>query len=585
VVSIIRWTIVCWVIVFWRLDYLGLIDDAAHYAQLTHEMLVRGSWLVPTLNAAPYIDKPVFFHWVQGLAFYLFGESEMSARLPSAFGVVGLFIVTRALGRRLVDAGTGERAWLMLATIPATFALGRTGYLDALFTLCLFGAVSALLVTALRAQPRWQYAGYVLLILAIMTKGPIALGLVAIFLGLAWLVGGECRTAVRAIDWRLGLALTVLGSAPWFVWMHGRFGDAFIRGYFVLGHLWYLSPRASGSSAEPGFYAEMFITVFFPWSLVAAGYLIDTIRGRLAGRRPPVEEGLLWLWIATVLVVFTVARFRVDRYIYPAAPACCLLAARAWTRAREEIGSRMFAATRVSIFGVALLLVVCGLVLGWRLPDLGLDVPAVGFLLPVILTVSGLALAIRLLRHDLRPPALMHAPIAALIAVYALVVAIGFPILERTQPLREVGTWLHTRSSAGDAIGLFGVERWRPTLRYYATHQLTTLNSEAEARAFLDAPGTRWLVTRRDSLAALAFDGRSAEIALAIPAVVGSRGAGVRRQIWSDVVVLRKRPRLVTPHADGAPPRQPPSHVGASIHRPHRRHARRHGRRPVGWDA
>jgi hypothetical protein len=245
----------------------------------------------------------------------------------------------------------------------------------------------------------------------------------------------------------------------------------------------------------------------------------------------------------------------------------------------------MFAATRVSIFGVALLLVVCGLVLGWRLPDLGLDVPAAGFLLPVILTVSGLALAIRLLRHDLRPPALMHAPIAALIAVYALVVAIGFPILERTQPLREVGTWLHTQSSAGDAIGLYGVERWRPTLRYYATHQLTTLDSETEARAFLDAPGTRWLVTRRDSLAALAVDGRSAEIALAIPAVVGSRGAGVRRQIWSDVVVLRKRPRPVAPSVDGAPPRQTPSHLGASQHRPHRRHARRHSRRRAGVEA
>ncbi len=586
IVSIIRWTIVCWVIVFWRLDYLSLVDDSAHYAQLTHEMLARGSWLVPTLNAAPYIDKPIFFHWLQALAFSAFGENELSARLPSALAVLGLFVLTRTFGRHLMDGRTGERAWLMLATIPATFALGRMGYLDALFTLCLFGAVGALLMASVGHRARWQHAGYALLVLAVMTKGPVAIGLVAIFLTLAWLAGGECRAAVRALEWRTGLALTVFGAAPWFVWMHGRYGDAFIRDYFVTGHLFYLSPRSSASSSASAFYVEMFVTVFFPWSLVAAGYLVDTIRGRLAGRRPPAAEQLLWLWIATVIAVFTLARFRVDRYIYPAAPACCLLAARAWLHAREDEERGAFAATRASIFGVALLFIVSGFVVGWRLPSLGLDVPAAGFLLPVILTVSGLALAIRLIRHRLRPPALMDAPIGALLAVYAIVIAIGFPVLERTRPIKQVGAWLHDQSSAGDAIGLYGIDRWQPTLRYYATRPLTRLESEDDVRAFLDAPGTRWLVTRREALASLPVDDRRAEIAMAVPAVMGSRGAGVRRQIWSDVVVVRKRELIGVPDSTGAPDRRAPRHVGASTGAPHRRlHARRRWRRSIGATA
>jgi hypothetical protein len=327
----------------------------------------------------------------------------------------------------------------------------------------------------------------------------------------------------------------------------------------------------------------MFITVFFPWSLVAAGYLVDTIRGWLAGRRPPVEDLLLWIWIATVILVFTIARFRVDRYIYPAAPACCLLAARAWLRARETAGSRAFAATRVSVLGVAVLFIACGAVLGWRLPDLGLDVPAAGFLLPVILIVSGLSLAMRQLRHGLRPPALMHAPIGALVAVYAIVVAIGFPILARTQPIKQVGTWLYARASAGDAIGVYRMDRWRPTLRYYATRPLTTLASDADARAFLDAPGTRWLVTRRDSLTSLAVDRRYAEIVLAVPAVVGSRGTGVRRQIWSDVVVLRKRTSLLAPDTTGAPRRRTAARPGASSGQSSAASATR--RRPRAFDA
>jgi hypothetical protein len=80
VIHALRWAVVCWVIVFWRMDYVALVDDGAHYAQLTREMLQQRSWLVPLLDGSPFIDKPVLFHWLQGLAFRLFGENEMAAR-------------------------------------------------------------------------------------------------------------------------------------------------------------------------------------------------------------------------------------------------------------------------------------------------------------------------------------------------------------------------------------------------------------------------------------------------------------------------------------------------------------------------
>ena len=38
----LRWTIICWIILFWKLRWLSLLDpDEAHYAQLTHEMIRR----------------------------------------------------------------------------------------------------------------------------------------------------------------------------------------------------------------------------------------------------------------------------------------------------------------------------------------------------------------------------------------------------------------------------------------------------------------------------------------------------------------------------------------------------------------
>ena len=47
--SISSWTLVCWVVVGWRLGYPSFWDpDEATYAQTTREMLAAHNWLVPT---------------------------------------------------------------------------------------------------------------------------------------------------------------------------------------------------------------------------------------------------------------------------------------------------------------------------------------------------------------------------------------------------------------------------------------------------------------------------------------------------------------------------------------------------------
>src|SRR3954469_24246175 len=95
------WIVIGWIVVFWRLGYASLLDpDEAHYAELTREMLHAKSWLVPLLDGAPYIDKPVLFHWLQGASFALLGETEFAARLPSALAALALFATIRWVGRK-----------------------------------------------------------------------------------------------------------------------------------------------------------------------------------------------------------------------------------------------------------------------------------------------------------------------------------------------------------------------------------------------------------------------------------------------------------------------------------------------------
>ena len=52
------------------------------YALIPREMLASGSWLTPTLNGVPYLDKPHLIYWLNLLAYKIFGVSDWVARLP-----------------------------------------------------------------------------------------------------------------------------------------------------------------------------------------------------------------------------------------------------------------------------------------------------------------------------------------------------------------------------------------------------------------------------------------------------------------------------------------------------------------------
>ena len=266
---------------FWKLSAPALMDpDEAHYAQLTREMLHAGNWMIPLLDGLPYIDKPVLFHWLQGLAIAMLGETETAMRLPSAIAAIALFWLTRWTGAQLFDERVGVRAWLMLATMPLTFLLGSIGVFDMVFTAFLFGAIAFALVAALRNRPRLQYVSYVLLSLAVMTKGPVALVLAGVFFLVGLACGRECRTALLSLRWMTGAVLAVLLSLPWFVWMYYALGWHFVHQYVLAGNLYYVTQPQSFSNRA--FNHTLYVSTFF-----AGLFSVEHRRARRRGRHGP----------------------------------------------------------------------------------------------------------------------------------------------------------------------------------------------------------------------------------------------------------------------------------------------------------
>jgi hypothetical protein len=200
----LRWAALAWIVVFWRLGYTTFLDpDEAHYAQMTREMLHSGSWLVPLLDGHPYIDKPVLFHWLQGLSMLIFGETEFAGRLRARWRR------SRCLPRPIVSARPCS---------PAKWASGprscwpRSGDVRVVEYRDLRHGVhrvpvqrlSCLLIVARgdahatsRRATSARSRG--------LDKGPVALVLVGMFFALAWLAGGELRGCVRALHCGRGL--------------------------------------------------------------------------------------------------------------------------------------------------------------------------------------------------------------------------------------------------------------------------------------------------------------------------------------------------------------------------------------------
>lgn len=543
----LRWAAIAWIVVFWRLGYTTFLDpDEAHYAQLTREMLHSSSWLVPLLDGHPYIDKPVLFHWLQGLSMMALGETELAGRLPSAIAAIALFAGIRRIGAALFDRQVGEWGAIMFATIPATFALSSIGLFDMVFTAFLFGSLGCLLVAAREQRPRLEQAGYGLLALAVMTKGPVALLLMGLFFSAAWLAGGDCRAYVRRLHWSGGLPIAALVASPWFIWMHGRFGSEFVQQYVLAGNVFYLTQPASFATRPVNhtFYARAFIGAFFPWTIVMIGRGIDVLRARRGGFVWTAEERLLWLWAALVIAFFSLARFKLDHYIFPAAPACCLIAAKAWRDAAEARSSVTFA-TRASVLLIGGLLVCGGAYAAMSIFELNLELPAAGMALPIVLLLGGAAVLARAARVGWDVPSRPAALFATLLAAYCVVVTIGFPTFQRARPTALVGRTVRQMTSPATPIGIYRLENWRASLRYYTERPLTRLSAPEDVEAFVAPEGRVYLIMIRRDYRELRDRGLRLREVFKCRAIVGTTRtrSGLRRQQWDDLIVVTDAPR------------------------------------------
>ncbi|MEB3235219.1 MAG: glycosyltransferase family 39 protein [Cyanobacteriota bacterium] len=213
----------------WRLGSTGQVDETPPlFAASARGMADSGDWLTPRVNGLPRYDKPPLVYWLMALGYALpaqgmwnplgtWASSWPSAAASIAVMLVLALTVARCWGSRLA----GLTAALAFALSPLNLLWGRLAVSDALFS----GLVSLSLLLFWQTQARRQgsgawagwWHGWLLLGLAVLAKGPVAVVLVGLTLLVFALSCGELPLLLRGLGTGRGLALTVAVSLPWYV--------------------------------------------------------------------------------------------------------------------------------------------------------------------------------------------------------------------------------------------------------------------------------------------------------------------------------------------------------------------------------
>lgn len=284
--------------------------DEVNFAECAREMLMSGDYSTVQIAFRPFWEKPPLFIWMQALSMHLFGVGEFAARFPNAVcGMLTVFLLYR-IGSRLQSRRFGLMWALLLASTLLPHLYFKSGIIDPWYNffilLSLYCAYS--FIQEGPSYVKALFAGLVLG-LAVLTKGPVALLLVALTL-LVYLFWTKQVKKLLSLHMLVFVLITLLVSGSWFL-VEGLRGNANLIREFIQYQLRLLNTGDSGHGGPWYYHLVVLLIGCFPVSLV---FLLDFNRssGDLPNSPPFRKLMLALFWV--VLLVFSVVKTKIIHY-------------------------------------------------------------------------------------------------------------------------------------------------------------------------------------------------------------------------------------------------------------------------------
>lgn len=312
----------------------------ARYGEIARIMLETNDWITPMHQyGVPFWAKPPLSMWTSALSMKAFGVTPFAARLPGlllSFGVLGLvWGIARQRGGQFLA---------MIATLVLASSLYF--YLDAGTVMTdpsLLFSTTFIMIAFWRAvvgqQRLWGYLLFVAMGIGLLAKGPVALVLMGMPIGLWVILQNRWLDIWQRLPWVTGLLLMTMIAFPWYYLAEVK-TPGFLR-YFLVGeHLSrFLQPGWQGDKygfAHVAPYGMIWLYALlgiFPWCIPGSVWLVRHVK-HLPTWFKDDDGWMCYLLVCTLtpLVFFTFASNIIYPYVFPMLPAFALLFAECVTR-------------------------------------------------------------------------------------------------------------------------------------------------------------------------------------------------------------------------------------------------------------
>ncbi|MDJ0715065.1 MAG: glycosyltransferase family 39 protein [Prochloraceae cyanobacterium] len=371
--SIVWLATIVWIAFLWNLGNTGLIDETEPlFAEAARQMTVTGNWITPYFNGETRFDKPPLVYWLMAIGYKLFGLNSWTVRFPSVLAAIALtvlgFYILRYFGfanpaatqpQALQSGRTQRQLWLsawigsaLIAFNMETLIWARLGVSDMLLSGCMGGSLfcffhgyvsktkkehsqSILQNPFSKISNSWYLAFYILLGLAVLTKGPVGIVLPGLIICLFLLYVGKFRQVLAEMGVFWGGLIFLLMTVPWYVLVILENGSAYINSFFGYHNFERFTSVVNDHWAPWYFYFLIVLGLFAPWSI----YLPLAIARQRVWQRnfwvaqPRYAQLSLFalFWFAVIFIFFSISVTKLPSYVLPLMPAGAILVALLWS--------------------------------------------------------------------------------------------------------------------------------------------------------------------------------------------------------------------------------------------------------------
>ena len=302
------------------------VSDEQTYSQWAYHMFKTGDYLTPWAYGAVSFDisKPPLTMWLMSLAYQVFGVNNFASRIWSAtLGALSLVLVYY-LGKKLYNPTVGFFSAVVLGTFVTFWVFAKFAMTDVPLVCFLLGSIYFLVLSEDKEKTSRNGTLYAVLSglffgLALMTKQIDALLIPLVMFAYFAATQRSLRflfTKRFTLFWGAGL----LVFSPWLIYMGTRFGSQFWQGYFVYAVFTRTASPLDGHSGGYLFYFSYLVNRE-NWVWVVLLPFATGLCAFNAFKKRVKQDTLLFLWMAIVLAVFTLAQTKIYWYILPAFPA------------------------------------------------------------------------------------------------------------------------------------------------------------------------------------------------------------------------------------------------------------------------